>query len=797
MMKNLFLCLSIILLTLTLNSNFSVQADESTCKDVLLLFARGSGQNPLRNLINHVEDPEFIRDEPQSYMFFKEISSRIVGLSIEKITLHDFEGKYNSYGYQAVDAIGGMFNLKPDHRKDVSNRYYESVADGAEELAWFLEDRLTSCPFQQIILGGYSQGAHVVGDALFKLQPAFRPRIAYVALFGDPKFNPRTSTIPIITGDWVRGNALAIQTGILMPRGNYLPDEVLSKTSWCDFSDPICANYTPGIDPVIGTLSDIFIDRTHTSIYQNKWIPQAANEIVSTIKKRTPSLAGNINTIQFVNKNDKLYQTDLALVIDTTGSMVDEFSNIKKRLSTFSSSLFSSYWDTRIGVVVFNDDFPWEHTYFSKTILDFTYSKDAVSAAINSLTAEKGGDEPEAQYSGLMTAMNELSWRNGAQKKILVITDAPPKNPDPGPEKWTKEQVVKRALELDPVSISFVKLPTATSGWRNPYTNAVNYLASNTGGIIYEPQAYQSANITTYITDALSGMDTLPVAAITGETAGTINQPLNLSGGDSYDPDGAIVSYSWDCNNDEVWESSGLTEPTYSCLYSEPYSGLVVLQVTSSDGGMAKAIINVNITDEIIVKEIPATPDVVYSRYYNEIFFTWKNNYPNGTTMVATDSNGNVIWSTTEKYYVFVNPPNEAFAITLRANNENSWSEPAILQIEPKPSSLINSEKPVPISTPNPIAETQGQIIIPNSSNSNPVVLLNEQPATALNNQTVPATMSLTQVEGIQKTEPILDHQASVPLQSTQAELKVLLISLAIFAIGFAAIAWKLKTRNT
>lgn len=701
--------LLILLSVLTINS----RGEPVACSDLLILFARGSGQN------SDITDGSFPNSglktkEYQSKTFFEEIDKRVQGLTAEYISLHDFSGKYNKYGYQAVDAVDG-FKHKPNHRSDVSNRYYESVKDGAEELTWFLEDRMTSCPFQQIILGGYSQGAHVVGDALYKIKQNLKPRIAYVALYGDPKFNPRTSNIPIKTGPWVRGNAFSVQSGILLPRSNYLPDEIANAKSWCDLSDPICANYSLGQFIGSNLLLDMFADKTHSNIYQNKWIPQSANEIVITIKQNNPVLSNRIQTIPFVNKNDKLYQLDLALVIDTTGSMNSMISTIQSKLDGFITALFNSYWDTRVGIVAFND---FQHKtipfYYSKEITDFTYDKTKVKADIKSLSAFYGGDEPEALYSGLMTAMNDLNWRQGAQKKILVITDAPAKNPDPGPEHWTKTQVLKRALELDPVSVSIVALPV-NYPW--PYTNTtlnkqvdeafnstVLDLAAQSNGMITNGQRDYRAE---YATSTLDLMAYQPVASISGPSQGYVGEILNFSAGDSYDPDNSIKEYSWDCNNDGIWDISSQNIAA-ECQHAQAYDGLVVLEIHSNDGGSAKAIYQISVSSRTNDKTpLPETPNVTATRQNGSLNLIWQNDYPQNTTIKITDDNGDILgYASGINEFLLEDVSDDAFDINISAGNNTGWSKPVHINIGPVllskilPGLVVNVNSPVTTSLP-------------------------------------------------------------------------------------------------
>lgn len=696
----------LLLFTLIFSSVFlpikSYGKDDS-CSDLLVVFARGSGQNRGETINEGIYVNSGLKDdERQSKSFFDEIDKRLNKLKIEYISLHDLEGRYNQNGYIAIDVATGFKN-KPRHRKDVPNLYYESVTDGTEELTWFLEDKMSSCPFQQIILGGCSQGAHVVGNALFKLQPRFRPRIAFVALYGDPKYNPRVSSVPVKAGPWARGNATSVQSGILGPRAVYIPDELVGRVgSWCDLSDPICSNYGLWQVPGANIIADSFVDKTHSNIYQNKWIPQSANDIAYMIQRNNPILSSRVQTTPWVNKNDKLYQLDLALVLDTTGSMSSIINPIIDNLSAFVSALFGSYWDTRVGVVGFNDPTtppPWTYygpmPYFSKKIMDFTHSKTDVGNALKGSYVGFGGDDPEALYSGLMTAMNDLSWRPGAQKKILVITDAPAKDPDPGPGYWTKQQVIKRALELDPASISVSALPrpqpwpytnNAIQKVEDEFTDTVKALSIATNGVITEGSRDYKLE---YVTNTITKMEFLPVATIDGDARGATGQTMHFSAGSSYDADSSIIKYEWDFNNDGVWDIVS-DSPSIEHAYTSLYSGLVVLQVTSADGDSAKAIHNITILNEVPAQPQPQPPVVktVTTRVNSSTTVEWVNDYPENTVVKINDAQGEVldIVPANTKSYPVDNLPNKAVDLQLFAGNESGWSDvtdvtiPALLQ---------------------------------------------------------------------------------------------------------------------
>ncbi|WP_239375718.1 cutinase family protein [Frankia sp. Cj5] len=148
--------------------------------------------------------------------------------------------------------------------------YYASVRTGVAELARHLNDRAAKCPKESIVIGGYSQGAEVVGTALFNVSSYTLSRIAYVALYGDP----RTSACnAIMRPPWSRGNAFCA-LGSLGARAPYIPMQLTGRVgSWCDAWDGVCTGFAPLTPP--NPLS------SHTRAYQDRWIADSANEIAN------------------------------------------------------------------------------------------------------------------------------------------------------------------------------------------------------------------------------------------------------------------------------------------------------------------------------------------------------------------------------------------------------------------------------------------------------------------------------------------------------------------------------------
>jgi Ca2+-binding RTX toxin-like protein len=150
----------------------------------------------------------------------------------------------------------------------------------------------------------------------------------------------------------------------------------------------------------------------------------------------------NVEVVQFdggktyeLKKAGLSFQTDFALVIDTTGSMGSSIGKVKTQASSLIDAVFAGGKnDGRIGVVGFKDTTNGEP---SQVILpftdqdDFADRKSAAIAAINSITVSGGGDLPETAFDGLRVALDGSmgQWRFGAGVlRVALFTDAAAKD---------------------------------------------------------------------------------------------------------------------------------------------------------------------------------------------------------------------------------------------------------------------------------------------------------------------------------------------------------------------------------
>jgi Mg-chelatase subunit ChlD len=170
---------------------------------------------------------------------------------------------------------------------------------------------------------------------------------------------------------------------------------------------------------------------------------------------RSVSLAGaRLIPIDLSGTSRGVSAMDLALVIDTTGSMGDEMAYLRAELDTIVARLkrTAGNLDLRIGVILFRDE-------GDAYVVRSTALTDDVSSIRSLLTeqeADGGGDAPEAMDQA-MAAAGRLQWRPDAAKAVLLVTDAPPHDENVAAAIGAAQQLRSRGVQIVPVAASGVE----------------------------------------------------------------------------------------------------------------------------------------------------------------------------------------------------------------------------------------------------------------------------------------------------------------------------------------------------
>ena len=525
-----------------------------SCPDLKIIFARGSGGE---------------RWNDQNYLEFKaRIEEKLptAGLSYEFLDLD-----YPAVGVGADNldvAIGAFFGAGDAYE------FGNSVDAGVQELTKIVN---YGCAKTKYVIGGYSQGAMVVSKALPNLNA---DRIIYAATFGDPKiYLPEgAGLVPAACAGRNLSDYRAYvpdcraYKGLLGSYKPYQPEEFLGKLgTWCNKYDIFCSSY--------------YSISSHTSYVADDLYEDASRVIASKV------------VLAFSTDSEYASPHDTAILIDSTDSMgwlIGQFREEAVRLAneTFAVGGRVALYDYR--------DLADPYEPMARCTFE-TCTAENFGEYLDSIVLEGGGDIPESMLSASLKVMNELSWRRGATKSLVVLTDAAFLSPDrDGTTMW---DVIELSKRIDPVNLYIVTDETIAE--MNP---AMSELAKATGGMVVTD--FGNLNILTE--RIMERYDSLPVVE---EEAGDL-KPLPViddvqvyENGDEIKIDfkntgtKAIVIL-----NDAIL---GITEKqsiTLTNLNHGVTNELVLVPVDDSRRG-ERAVINISVeaTSDIVVPKVPDT----------------------------------------------------------------------------------------------------------------------------------------------------------------------------------------------
>jgi hypothetical protein len=111
---------------------------------------------------------------------------------------------------------------------------------------------------------------------------------------------------------------------------------------------------------------------------------------------------------------------DVVLVIDGTGSMRFVIDDVKTRMKALVLALHRLVPTARIAIVVFGGGGERIAT------APFTLSLPQLGAFLSGIKAENGGEWYEDTPAAIRAAVDQMAWRTGAKKVIVLVGDTPP-----------------------------------------------------------------------------------------------------------------------------------------------------------------------------------------------------------------------------------------------------------------------------------------------------------------------------------------------------------------------------------
>ena len=294
---------------------------------------------------------------------------------------------------------------------------------------------------------------------------------------------------------------------------------------------------------------------------------------------------------------------DIVFVVDTTGSMSGVISTAKQHVNDMVRRTRQKTHSARFALVEYQDH-PSHggayNDYPSKVLETFTYDYMRFELSVNNLQLGNGGDYEESVHSGIMAGL-DLDWRPGVRKIVMVIGDAPAKDPEPITG-YTWQQVAKRAYDIDPVEIYAIDTHGGLSG------ETMQQLTKQSGGsIVYT----DPSNVTTAMFEVIDISTNKPFGWIQGPYVIKVGESLELDARGSYAIDNNITAIDWDLDGDGIFETSS-SNLLYTHTFTEEFSGTIGVRIIDGSGrtGVGSTQLDVSDDGDSIPRHLDNCPDV-------------------------------------------------------------------------------------------------------------------------------------------------------------------------------------------
>ena len=208
-------------------------------------------------------------------------------------------------------------------------------------------------------------------------------------------------------------------------------------------------------------------------------------------------------------------KADIVFVFDDTGSMYQEIEGAKNAIGNFVDDLSGAGIDARFALISFKDTVQLDQ--------DFTANKTTIQGAIDGLGASGGGDGREDNFDGIGVATRDIeadqpsgamlsSYRSGAQRVIIDITDAPAQVDDPDAHQNDSSRTDYVMSEVEDLLEGFTYIAVSSDlsegGFSDPgYEDGdKQILANNVGGTWFELPASSSDEFSDLLIDEVGGL---------------------------------------------------------------------------------------------------------------------------------------------------------------------------------------------------------------------------------------------------------------------------------------------------
>jgi len=353
-------------------------------------------------------------------------------------TTKDPNGKADNYAYRATEwnsVNGGEKRVLNGRVLDSPSAKFSLVDSTAEDDPVFGKSFHIYIPPE--IVFGYSwsrSGTVRIGLGTFINIRAFSKKYAdYSGRFGDNPFmfdlGERAVPKPAVSAGTVPA---AVRTPAAPPAAPAAPAEPEIKEV------PVLTDdYSPDASEKFHEISDFMI--------YSKGPDSLTNDIMTSLRKIDPKTAA-----------------DVVFTIDTTGSMKDDITRLRREWIPRLEEGLKEFGSLRLGLLLYRDygESGYDYKDIPVKFYDFTSDVKVFEKNLNSFTinGNEGGDIPEAVYEGLYGAIAFYTWNPGAVRKVILIGDAGPHPVPRGSKKYTKALVQQLAAAKN-ITIDAIILP--------------------------------------------------------------------------------------------------------------------------------------------------------------------------------------------------------------------------------------------------------------------------------------------------------------------------------------------------
>jgi hypothetical protein len=159
-----------------------------------------------------------------------------------------------------------------------------------------------------------------------------------------------------------------------------------------------------------------------------------------------------VETIDAILSQEAGVDIDIVICLDTTASMKNDIDAMRLKLIEYTKATAMRFRSMRVGMVLFRD---YGESYVTR-VVPFTSDMNAFQRTLNAARAVGGRDIPEAVHEALYEAANAFPWREEAERRVILIGDAPP---HPEPRGAVQEAMVIEAAQNLDIRINAIILP--------------------------------------------------------------------------------------------------------------------------------------------------------------------------------------------------------------------------------------------------------------------------------------------------------------------------------------------------